>query len=244
MIEQGSKDWLEFRCGKFNASEAGVLMNYGTVFDIKDDTDPSLLVWGEEIKVELKTKTKRCFRPYFSDGGITLIETIVAERMGSRRKEINCSAVRWGSENEPHAVEEYMERTGFCVEETGSIPHDKYPFICGSPDGVIVEDGIAVGGLEVKCPESIQNHIKYARNVDYIKKKHYHQIQQNIWINQTEWWDFVSYDPRNVHMPIYINRFDRDNEYIEEIEHKLLLAESVANQMYEEILNPNCNSEF
>ena len=237
MIEQGSKEWLEFRCGKFNASECGVLMNYGTTFDIKEDTDPAKMVYGETIEVKLKTKTKLCFRPYFSDGGITLIETIVAERMGSRRKEVNCSAVRWGSENEPYAIEAYIEETGFCVEEVSSIPHEKYPFICGSPDGVVVDEN---GGIEVKCPESIQNHIKYARSVDYIEKKHKHQIQQNMWINEADWWDFVSYDPRNRAMPIFIHRFKRDEEYIKKIEERLLLAEEVAQQIQHDIMFPNC----
>ena len=236
---QGNKDWLEFRCGKINASEAGVLMSYGTQFDIKEDTDPSLLVWGEEIEVKLKTKTKKCFRPYFSDGGITLLETIVAERMGSRRKEINCSAVRWGKENEPYAIEAYIEETGFCVEEVGSIPHEKYPFICGSPDGVIIEHDVAIGGIEIKCPESIQNHIKYARSFDYIKTKHYHQIQQNMCINKTDWCDFISYDPRHEALPIFIERFHRDEKYIQEMEYKLVLANQIAEEMYNDIIHPN-----
>ena len=236
---QGNEEWLEFRCGKINASEAGVLMSHGTQFEIKEDTDRDLLVWGQEVEVKLKTKTKKCFRPYFSDGGITLLDIIVAERMGSRRKEINCSAVRWGNENEPYAIEAYMECTGYCVEEVGSIPHEKYPFICGSPDGVIVEDGEAVGGIEVKCPESIQNHIKYSRSIAYIKKKHYHQIQQNMWVNKVGWWDFISYDPRNGQMPIYIKRFHRDEEYIKEMEYKLVLANQIAEEIYNDILTPN-----
>ena len=208
MIEQGSKEWLLQRMGKFNASETQVFMGKS---------------------------------PKLTQGAMTQIYKIVSERMGSFQPQKSSEAMRWGVKYEPEARDAYIDKTGYCVEEVSSIQHEKYPFICGSPDGVIIEER---GGIEIKCPHSPENHIKYAHSVDYIKSKHYTQIQQNIWINQSDWWDFVSYDPRSEKLPIFIHRFHRDQEYIDLLEERVLLAESVANQMYEEILNPNCNSEF
>ena len=61
---------------------------------------------------------------------------------------------------------------------------------------------------------------------------------------ESDFCDFIAYDKRNERKPIFIKRFYRDEEKIALLEERVLLAESVANQMYEEILNPNCNSEF
>ena len=51
--------------------------------------------------------------------------------------------------------------------------------------------------------------------------------------------DFIAYDRRNVRMPIFIQRFHRDEEKIAKIQERVLLAEQVAVAMYNEILNPN-----
>ena len=203
MIEQGSKEWLEGRMGKFNASETHVFMSKS---------------------------------PKLTQGATTQVYKIVAERMGSHQPKKTSEAMRWGVELEDTAREAYIDKTGYCVEEVGSIQHEAYPFICGSPDGVIIDER---GGIEIKCPHSPENHIKYAFDVEYIKSKHYTQIQQNIWINDSLWWDFVSYDPRSRELPIFIHRFERDDEYIKMLEARLLSAEQVAQAMYNEIVNPN-----
>ena len=48
--------------------------------------------------------------------------------------------------------------------------------------------------------------------------EHMAQVQGNIWIHKSDWWDFVSYDPR---MPpskrLYVQRIDRDKDYIERL---------------------------
>ena len=174
--------------------------------------------------------------PKLTQGAMTQVYKIVAERMGSQQPNKSSEAMRWGVKYEDEARDAYIDRTGYCVEEVSSIQHKDHPFICGSPDGVIIEER---GGLEIKCPHSPENHIKYATDIEYIKSKHYTQIQQNIWINESLWWDFVSYDPRSEKLPLVIQRFHRDDEYIKMLEARLLNAEQVAQAMYNEILNPN-----
>ena len=174
--------------------------------------------------------------PKLTQGAMTQVYKIVAERMGSNQPNKSSEAMRWGVKYENEARDTYIDRTGYCVEEVGSISHEQYSFICGSPDGVIIDER---GGIEIKCPHAPENHIKYASDVEFIKSKHYTQIQQNIWINDSLWWDFISYDPRSKQLPIFIHRFHRDEEYIKMLEARLLNAEQVAQQMYNEILNPN-----
>ena len=171
-----------------------------------------------------------------TQGAMTQIYKILAERMGSQQPSTSSKAMSWGVDNENEAREAYIDKTGYCVEEVGSISHEKYPFICGSPDGVVIDEG---GGIEIKCPYAPENHIKYADDLDFIKSKHYTQIMQNMWINDSQWWDFISYDPRNKEMPIFIHRFHRDEKYIAFLEERLLRAEGLIQEMYENILHPN-----
>ena len=172
----------------------------------------------------------------FTDTGFNYIRKVVAERMGSYEIQSHSKACEWGNTYESEAIEVYEERTGYTVEETGFIVHSKYDFTGCSTDGNIIgEKGI----IEVKNPYNPANYIRYATDEAYILKEHGSQIYGNMWVSEASYCDFIAYDRRNTTMPIYINRFERDEEKISQIEERVLLAEQVAQEMYNEIVNPN-----
>ncbi len=172
----------------------------------------------------------------FTDQGLTYIRKVVAERMGSYEFQTSNKACEWGNENEPLAIEQYEEDTGYTVDETGFVLHSKYDFTGCSVDGVIVGES---GTIEVKNPYNPANFIRYCTDEAYILKEHGSQIYGNMWVMESDFCDFIAYDKRNERKPIFIKRFYRDKEKISLIEERVLLAEKVAKQMYENILNPN-----
>ena len=173
----------------------------------------------------------------FTEQGYSYIRRVVAERMGSYDFPSSSKACDWGNDNEAEAIDVYEESSGYTTEETGFILHPKYDFAGCSVDGVIIgENGI----VEVKNPYNPANFIRYATDESYILKEHGSQIYGNMWVMESSFCDFIAYDKRNERKPIFIHRFHRDEEKIAKIEERVLLAEQVAQQMYNEILNPNC----
>jgi hypothetical protein len=101
---------------------------------------------------------------------------------------------------------------------------------------ILDENGI----IEVKSPYNPANFIRYCTDIDYIIKEHGSQIYGNMWVMGADFCDFIAYDPRNTEKPMFMHKFHRDEEKIAKIQERVLLAEQVALQMYEEIINPNC----
>lgn len=73
-------------------------------------------------------------------------------------------------------------RSGNVVLKSGLIIHNKYPYLAGSPDGLVGNDGI----VEVKCPYSIRNEkitftkLKYLNSTNGQLNKtnlYYYQVQ-------------------------------------------------------------------
>lgn len=202
MHKQKTDSWLEFRRGKWNASETHALMN------AKDD---------------------------FTQAGLTYIYTVASERMGSNRNEISSDAIRWGNKYEPFARDEYSLRTGYEVKEVGSVAHPDHPMVACSSDGIIVGEK---GGWECKCPMNPANHVKYMHDVKNITSKHMTQLQQNMWINDLEWMDFSSFDPRieTSSFNLYTVRFHRDDKYIKRLEERINKAEEMVTEIVDSII--------
>lgn len=142
-------------------------------------------------------------------------EEIVQHMMGVEIDEYVSSAMEWGIENEPFAIEMYESETVSIVQEKERLQHPEYDFISGEPDGLVGDEGI----IEVKCPNS-SNHFKNLRNGEQIDQYIY-QMQGYMWITGREWCDFVSYDPRYPEkFQLYIERIGRDQEMIDELEER------------------------
>lgn len=104
----------------------------------------------------------------------------------------------WGTKNEKNAVKDYMMRTGNIVMHKGLYTHPDYPWLGGSPDGLVGTEGI----IEVKCPFVHQRpHLK-------IPYHYYCQVNGLMEIMDKEWCDFVSWTVNG--MKIY--RVYRDKE--------------------------------
>jgi len=173
----------------------------------------------------------------FTEQGYTYIRKVVAERMGSFEIQSTNKACDWGNDNEQLAINEYESATGLTVEETGFVLHPSYDFAGCSVDGLIVgEKGI----VEVKNPYNPANYIRYATDEAYILKEHGSQIYGNMWVMESEYCDFIAYDKRNKKMPIFIKRFYRDDDKISKIQERVLLAESVVQDMLNNLLSNDC----
>lgn len=140
----------------------------------------------------------------------TYMRTLVAEILSGRPKhEIRSKSLAWGTEAEQFAIEAYELETGLVVQKSGFVPHYQYPFIGASPDGLVGKDG----GIEMKSPHDEQVHINTWLNG--MPEEHMAQVQGNMMVTGREWWDFISYDPRQGEKyRLYVQRIPRDEDYI------------------------------
>ncbi|TRY75895.1 hypothetical protein TCAL_14166 [Tigriopus californicus] len=103
---------------------------------------------------------------------------------------------RYGRETEAKARSKYKEVTGNDVHEVGLMIHPKYPWLCASPDGIILGNGDP-RVLEIKCPISCQDDyvsVKYLKE-DTLSKTHmyYYQIQTQMFVSNTKLCDLFIY---------------------------------------------------
>lgn len=142
-----------------------------------------------------------------------LMEDVKYGRMSSGR----IRSMDWGHKQEPAARAFYELETGNVVERVGFATHSDYPFVGASPDGIVGSDG----GLEIKCPYNATNHL--ATIAGGMPPRHVPQVQGNIWVMEADWWDFVSFDPRQpAATKLYIERTYRDEKYIAAMRDKVL----------------------
>lgn len=140
---------------------------------------------------------------------------IVSEILTGEWKEFTSDATTWGTNNEPFAIEEYEDEKGVFVASSGLILLYEYAMIGGSPDGKIID-----GCNEVKCPYNSAIHVNTV--LTGMPKEHIPQVQGNIYFTESEFCDFISFDPRiSGRSRLYIERVYRDQEYIDNMFDKL-----------------------
>ncbi len=153
------------------------------------------------------------------------IDQLVTERLTKDIQEgYTNEAMQRGTEIEPIARDAYCFHTGLNVVETGFVAHPTIEFAGASPDGLIEGNK---GLLEIKAPNS-STHIEYIL-AGKPPAKYVPQMAWQLACTGREWVDFVSYDDRleDESKHLFIVRYQRDDEYIAEIEEqvKLFLAE-------------------
>lgn len=139
---------------------------------------------------------------------------LIAERLtGVVQDSYSNSAMQWGTETEPQARLAYEFDQGVVVEQVAFVPHPKIDHSGCSPDGLIGSEGL----VEIKCPNTnthLDTLIEQA-----VPGKYKAQMQFQMACTGRAWCDFVSYDPRlPENMQLYIQRVERDDKYIKEIE--------------------------
>lgn len=124
--------------------------------------------------------------------------------------------MRRGHEMEPKARMEHEIQSGLLVEPAGFVITDDKAFGC-SADGFIGNKG----GSEYKCfisPEKLR-----AFHINNDPSSVMDQVQGCMWITGREWWHIGLYCPalESVGKQLWWKSFDRDDNYIEAMEHDL-----------------------
>lgn len=111
MIEQGSAEWLQARCGKITASR------FADVLSFLKNGKPS----------EAHQKYKR--------------ELVFEILSGVPKQSTQARALEWGSEIEQFAREAYEIETGNIVKPAEFTLHPILPYVGSSPDGLVEPNG-------------------------------------------------------------------------------------------------------
>ncbi len=118
-------------------------------------------------------------------------------------------ATRFGTDNEPVAVEvyrRYLEKTepGSKLSFPNFIISRRRPYLGASPDGLVLKSDGSLRGLEIKCP--------FGRKLyPVIPLYYYDQIQMTMWITGWKEYDFIVWTSRHSQL----RRFDYDTQYVE-----------------------------
>lgn len=121
-----------------------------------------------------------------------LAESLMVEKEMGHQGKIN---VAYGNKYESEAIEFYSQL--FCnsiILKCGVVIHFKVPWLCASPDGIVMENGVLTKILEVKCPISCQNkkiydpenkkcnvpYLEYKNNQIFLKTNHQYYTQCQI----------------------------------------------------------------
>lgn len=147
----------------------------------------------------------------------------------AREEGFTSEYMEWGTKTEPQARSMYELETGSTVDQVTFIRHGTIKAGC-SPDGLIGCDGL----IEIKCPKTT------TQIETFLKGKmptiHNAQVQGQLWISEREWCDFVSFDPRIGGQSSYFKtRVFRDEEYIKNLEEKIIKFESELLEMVEKL---------
>ena len=134
----------------------------------------------------------------------------------SAQSDYTNSAMEWGIEQEPHAINAYEAHTFTEVTPVGYVFHNKRWLGC-SPDGFVGEEGV----LEVKCPHQMAVHWENLQAIQQgkIPARYLPQLRHNLWLTGREWIDLCSYYPAwsdEEGMGLVIARFSREEAKLDE----------------------------
>jgi putative phage-type endonuclease len=191
--EQNTAEWLEIRRGKITASRIC------------------------DVMAVLTRKSKNGGPGDPGADRISYRRELVAERMtGTVADHVVTAPMAWGREYEGRARDAYEIAAGVMVEKVGFILHPTHDNSGSSPDSIVGKDG----GLEIKCPLS-STHIKWMEE-DVVPEEHRDQCYFNMLCGERDWWDFMSFDPRQQEgAKIFLKRLPRDEKRIAEIEEQV-----------------------
>lgn len=146
-----------------------------------------------------------------------MAELLIERITGKPAEKFQSPAMEWGTKVEEQARSAYETSSGLLVIETGFVPHSIIPNTGASPDGLLGEDGL----VEIKCPNSA-THLETILDAE-IPGRYQTQMLWQMACTGRKWCDFVSYDPRMPDgMQIFIRRFERDDEKIEQLEAEVM----------------------
>lgn len=144
-----------------------------------------------------------------------LMAALAVERLTGRPMESFMNdAMRWGVEQEPHAIAAYCWVFDVEVEPSGYVPHPTIPNAGATPDGRVVGHNRTI---EVKCPNSA-THIQTLLTKE-IDGKYQKQMLWQMACTGAEAVDFCTFDPRMPEeLQLWSFRFMRDDKAIADME--------------------------
>lgn len=190
--------WLEIRAGKFTASDFHQYMSIVKKGELSDTAESNLY--------------KKVLESVGYDFG----------------ESVKSAAMEQGTELEPIARQEYIEKTFNDVREVGFVDWEKLRAGC-SPDGVIYDCDNIAKIIEIKCPE-IKNYLRMASGK--IPPLYITQMQYNMLITGAKSCDFVVYHPD---MRLVVQEINADKDYQDQIVIALEKLNARSDEILEEI---------
>lgn len=157
-----------------------------------------------------------------------IAEKAAEQLTGELPEEINAKALQWGRDHESSAYAAFEFITGLKVEQVPFIYRDLTGGFGCSPDG-ICSDG---AGLELKCPWSSREFIKFVRD-NMPKKEELKQIQFCMWVSGASNWHVAKYDPRFKSKQLHSVCFARDEKMMREFDQRAEIALRDLQEIYE-----------
>jgi hypothetical protein len=137
-----------------------------------------------------------------------------------------------GIDEEQPARDMYEFVTGNEITQVGLIKASNHKHY--SPDGLVGPDGM------IECKSAIPS-IHIERIVtDKIEGNYIKQMAWGLYICERQWCDFTSYSPLVIDRPIWIKRFERDEELIKTLSYE---AAKFIHEMLNLIEKVKCNSK-
>jgi putative phage-type endonuclease len=189
MLQQGTDEWRQARCGSVGASDA-----------------PSVV---RRIKSG----------GYSADRATLLANKVLERVTGVPTQIAKTFAMQQGTAREPEARLRYALQKNFEVEETGLVPHPRIKGAHASPDGYVLAQGAtAIAGLvEIKCPMPAQHLDTLLGGT--ISNDHIVQVQWQLACSGLPWCDYVSFSSDFPGpMQLWIKRVERDPPHILNLE--------------------------
>lgn len=140
----------------------------------------SNLNWLENRKYRISASIKahkiRVYRNLTPNGQIKLVNTFtfLNENNLGRKATIN---VTYGKNTEAVAIDTYKQIFNKEVIKSGLVISHLTPWLCASPDGLILKNGKIDAVLEIKCPISCRNKHIIQNGIPNLK---YLQIENNV----------------------------------------------------------------
>jgi len=221
MAPQGSDEWLAARKGAVTGSRAKDACDY-------TEAKPEKIIkkTGEIIPAVPELPSAKA---------LTYARDTAREREGADAPAVyQNAAMRFGTEQEPHARRAYELRTGYMVEAAGfiSTPDRK---IGVSIDGLVYDEPGQRGGIEIKT--IVGSNVLFDAVIGGDISEYLHQCHLNTWAWHLDWIDLCLWVPDLAveSARLTVIRIERDQEFIDDMLMKLVrferLVESCCQQL-------------
>lgn len=183
---------------------------------------------AEWLNLRLGKITGTRLKELMAKDNLGLVDEMIAEKVTGLIENTYVSpAMEIGIAREPIARELYEQKTENKVTEVGFITSDKFDYLGCSPDGLIKENDVYKGAIEIKCP-GIKTYVKYLRQQQIPNEYKYQVMNYFLCCESLQWLDFVSYNPDFKLKPLFVHRVLRS-----EIEQDLYILEVQIEKFWE-----------